>query len=128
MIIDEIHLSLLPGHKVPLVDIVFALSATAAASNTNFKQMKTVINSIIDHYGRGRILYSVVVYGKDSQIQVKFTEQFITDERLKNYILSMSPKTGGSNVLEAFQDGKRLFESGGARPGAHKVFCQTCLC
>ena len=104
-----------------MVDIIFALSATATASNANFKQMRTVLNSILDHYGRGRILYSVVVYGRDAQIQVKFSDQFLSDVRLRNYILALLPKTGGSNVLEAFEKGKKLFDSEGARPGAQKV-------
>jgi len=121
----------LTENKVPIIDIVFAVSATATAANTNIKQMKAVITSILDHYGRGRVMYSIVVYGKDSQVQVKFNDQFPNDETLKRYILTLVPKSGGSDVLEAFSEGKKLFESDGARPVAQKVSVnlpEKCFC
>ena len=45
--------------------------------------MKSVMQSIIDKYGMGKMRYSVIVYGSEPIIKIRFQEDFPTDEGLK---------------------------------------------
>ena len=106
---------------VPLVDLGFALSASASDASKNFAKMKSVINSIIDQYSISRLKYGVVVYGDDAKTVIDFQRVFPKEEDLKQYLSSVTPATGGSRLDKGLAQGEQLFVSGGARPNARKV-------
>jgi len=112
---------LLAMEYVPLVDLGFALSASAVDAAKNFDKMKSVINSIVDQYSISRLRYGVVVYGDDAKISIGFQQVFSKDEDLKRYITKLVPASGGSSLDKGLEEGKELFRSRGTRPNARKV-------
>lgn len=58
--------------------------------------MKEVINAMIDKYGRGDILYSVIAYGEEPTRVVSFKMSFETDEALMDVISKMGNIPGAS--------------------------------
>lgn len=104
-----------------MVDLGFALSASASDASKNFAKMKSVINSIIDQYSISRIKYGVVVYGNDAKTVIDFQRVFAKEDDLKQYLSSVTPATGGSSLEKGLVQGDQLFGSGGARPNARKV-------
>ena len=106
---------------VPLVDLGFALSASAADANKNFDKMKSVINSIVDQYSISRVRYGVVVYGDDAKTSIGFQQVFPKDEDLKRYLATVVPASGGSSLETGLKEGKEMFRSRGVRPNARKV-------
>ena len=106
---------------IPLVDLGFALSASASDASKNFDKMKSVINSIIDQYSISRIKYGVVVYGYNATTVIDFQQVFLKEENLKQYLSTVQPASGGSSLERGLTEGKELFEAGGTRPNARKV-------
>ena len=104
-----------------MVDLGFALSASASDASKNFAKMKSVINSIIDHYSISRIKYGVVVYGNNARTVIDFQRVFPKEDDLKQYISSVTLATVGSSLEKGLAQGEQLFASGGARPNARKV-------
>lgn len=76
--------------RVPEVDIAFAINANAADAETNFRQMKSVIASIIDKYGMGKMRYALTVYGTNPNVKINFNEDFPTDDAIKRYFIFIS--------------------------------------
>ena len=77
--------------------MIFAISSTSQRDEgDNFKQMKEIINAMIDKYGRGDILYSVIVYGEEPTRVVSFKMSFETDEALMDVISKMGKIPGAS--------------------------------
>ena len=89
--------------EVPEVDVIFAISANAQLNElANFRQMKDIINAMIDKYGRGDIMYAVIVYGEEPSRLVRFTTNFDSDEALMDYISKMR-KGRGASLTKALQ-------------------------
>ena len=89
--------------EVPEVDVIFAISANAQLNElANFRQMKDIINAMIDKYGRGDIMYAVIVYGEEPSRLVRFTTNFDSDEALMDYITKMR-KGRGASLTKALQ-------------------------
>lgn len=65
------------------MDIAFAINAYATDARDNFKYIKSVLQSIVDKYGMGKVKYSLIVYGAEPSIKINFNEDFNTDENLK---------------------------------------------
>ena len=97
--------------EVPKVDLGFAISATAVDEKENFQQMKDVIKSMIDKYGRGDVLYAVIVFGEEPSIKVRFNSNFVTDEVLKGFINTMG-KTPGASLSKALMQAKEVSLNG----------------
>ena len=106
---------------VPMVDLGFALSASAVDAVKNFDKMKSVINSIIDQYSISRVRYGVVVYGDDAKTSIGFQQVFSKSEDLTRYLATIVPASGGSSLEKGLEEGKELFRSRGTRPNARKV-------
>lgn len=87
--------------EVPEVDMIFAISATAQLDKlANFQQIKEIIIAMIDKYGTGDILYTVIVYGEEPSRLVSFTDDFGSDENLMNVISRMGQRRG-ANLTKA---------------------------
>lgn len=118
---NVLSVSILAMEFVPLVDLGFALSASASDASKNFAKMKSVINSIIDQYSISRIKYGVVVYGNDAKTVFDFQQVFPKEGDLKKYLSAVTPAAGGSSLEKGLAKGEQLFSSGGARLNARKV-------
>lgn len=82
---------------LPEIDMIFAVSATAQLDgDENYKQMKKIINAMIDKYGTGDILYAVIVYGEEPTLEVSFKTTFPSDEALTDIVSAMRSASGAS--------------------------------
>ena len=81
--------------------------------------MKEIIDWVISKYGVGKIQYGVVVFGNTPTVKVRFTQP-VTEEQLKNILLTTTPNRGGSNLERALDEVGNLFESS-PRPDAKRV-------
>lgn len=105
-----------------MVDLGFAISATAAKSKENFIKMKDVIKRIIFKYGSHRMAYSVLTFGSTPTIRVRFSDS-ISGEALLSWDVDNIPQNPGTASLDKALDGARdLFKiSNGARPNASNI-------
>lgn len=88
--------------------MIFAISATSQLDEmANHKQMKEIINAMIDKYGRSDILYSVIVYGEEPSLVVSFNNVFATDEGLMDVISKMG-KSRGASLTKALKLAKEV--------------------
>ena len=62
-----------------MLDIAFALSATALKSDENFMKMKSVIDEILNNYGSSATRYSVIKFGKNPDVELDFGD--VTDPK-----------------------------------------------
>ena len=102
-----------------MVDLAFALSATATDASTNFKLMKDTIISFADMYGVSKINYAVITYGQSQRKWVDFQNQPSDFEDMKKTVDAIARETGVVALDSALDEAKKLF--GGARPQARKV-------
>ena len=106
----------------PVVDLGFAISATAANSREHFQKMQEVIKTFIDKYGSHRMAYSVMTFGSSPTIHVRFSDSAAADDILKEFVDSIPQNTAQASLDKALQGGKQLFKaSNGARGDALKV-------
>lgn len=107
---------------IPMVDMGFAISATAANSKEHFQKMKQVINTFIDKYGSQKMAYSVTTFGSSPTIYVRFSDSASPDDLLKGYVDSIPKNTAQASLDKALYEAKELFKaSNGARRDALKV-------
>lgn len=82
---------------LPEIDMIFAISAKAQLDgDENYKQMKKIINAMIDKYGTGDILYAVIVYGEEPALEVSFKTSFPSNEALTDIVSAMRSASGAS--------------------------------
>lgn len=91
------------------VDLAFVLDANSRNSASAFKQMKDIVQSIIDKYGQKKIRYAIVTYGATPEIKVKFDSRFNSDEDLKKMIAAL-PSIDGGSMDKAVEKARKLFE------------------
>ncbi|XP_078343053.1 coadhesin-like [Oculina patagonica] len=108
--------------NIPLIDLVFALSATSANSVRSYELMQNTLKAFINKYGVNKIHYSIIVYG-DSVIRVvSFNRTFpISASDLKAAIYRQPALFGGPVLKDALQEAFRIFNETVGRPGARKV-------
>jgi len=116
---------------VPMVDLAFALSATATDASLNFKLMKDTITSFADMYGVSKINYAVITYGQSQRRWVDFQNQPSDFEDMKKIVDAIARETGVVALDTALDEARKLFD--GARPQARKVMKRystynTCVC
>ena len=102
-----------------MVDVAFALSATATDADTNFKLMKDTITAFADMYGVSKINYAVITYGERRRKWVDFQNQPSDFEDMKKTVGDIARETGVVALDKALEEAKKLFD--GARPQARKV-------
>ena len=76
------------------MDLVVAISSTAVRAEENFEKTKDVIKSVVEEFGRERIHYGILLFGKQPIIKVRLGDYFDTDEQLKTIINSLRRETG----------------------------------
>ena len=95
---------------MPSLDLAFALSASSIEANENFQKMKNILKSIVEKYGSSKIRYSVIVYGDNPSVKMRFSDIFTTDKNLMSF-LDMIPRTSGLPSLQrVLVQAKRIFD------------------
>lgn len=104
---------------VPVLDLAFALSATAADANKNFKLMKDTISAFAEMYGMSKINYAVIAYGQSPRKWFDFETQPSDLDALRRTVDGI-PREGGVVALDkAVEEARKLFD--GSRTHALKV-------
>lgn len=80
--------------------MILAISSTATLGKQNFKKTKDVIGSILNEYGRERIHYGVVLFGKEPQIAVRLGDYYGTDDQLMARLNSFDRDTGAADLAK----------------------------
>ena len=104
---------------VPEVDLIFAVSSTAANSKSNYKQMKDIINKVIDQYGILRINYGLITFGSQPAIKIGLADFFKIEASLQGYVQA-APRASGAALHKVLEEAVKAFKSS-LRPTAKKV-------
>lgn len=108
--------------NIPLLDIVFALSATSADSFLIYNAMRNHIRTFISTYGSNKVHYSIIVYGNLLQRVINFNHTFPPSiDDLKNAINKQAPLAGPPVLRNVLQEVQRIFNEIPARLNAKKV-------
>jgi len=101
------------------MDLVFAISTISPQAAVNFAKIKEVIQDLIDRYGVQRVYYSIILFGRDPSVRIRFTQQ-LSEESLKNAVESLPRPSGGSSLQAALEKAREVFDEG-SRPDSKKV-------
>lgn len=101
------------------MDLAFVISASSPSASVNFAKIKEIVKEVIDLYGVQRVYYSVILFGRDPTVRIKFTEQF-TEDALKNTIGLLPRPTDGASLHTALENSREVFTEG-SRPDSKKV-------
>ena len=105
-----------------MVDLGFAISATAANAKELFQKMQEVITKFIEKYGSHRMAYSVLTFGSTPTIHVRFRDSTSSDDLLMQYVANIPQNPGTASLDKALEGARDLFKaSNGARSNALKV-------
>lgn len=103
-----------------MVNLIFAISALSSNANDKFQKMKDIIKTMVDEYGRERIHYSLIVFGDEPSVELRFSRPFDTDGELKAFIDLKKRATDGANLDSALKKASEFFDEY-QREGAKKV-------
>ena len=105
---------------VPMVNLIFAISALSTNAIEKFQKMKDIIKTMVDEYGKERIHYSLIVFGEVPSVELRFSRMFDTDNQLKAFLDSKGRATDGAALDKALEKAAELFQEY-EREGAKKV-------
>ena len=80
--------------------MILAISSTATLGEQDFKKTKDVIGSILNEYGRERIHYGVVLFGKEPKVAVRLGDYYETDDQLMTRLNSFDRDTGSADLAK----------------------------
>lgn len=104
------------------MDLILAISATATQADSNFKQFKEILKSLIDRYGSFNIRYGVIVFGNTPSVDMSLSQTFNRDQLRKDYMDANLMRSSGADLDRALKQAKSMFDrSAQERPGAKKV-------
>lgn len=106
---------------VPMLDLGFAISASAQDADKTFKLMKEAINSIAEHYETSKIRYALLTFGDTVRREVNFTLDLPDPDALQRALESASQPSGDPDLQRALEEAKMMFKQAPSRPGAKKV-------
>ena len=107
---------------IPVVDLGFAISATASNAKEHFQKMQEVIKTFIDKYGSNRMAYSVLTFGSNATVHVRFSDSASADDLLTRYVENIPQNSETASLDKALESAKDLFKSSnGGRSNAEKV-------
>ena len=95
---------------MPLVDLMFAVSARSTEAYDKMEKMKEIIKKMVDEYGSERIRYSLVVFGNQPSVELRFGKSFATEDQLKGYIDRANVILDGAALDKALEKAAELFE------------------
>ena len=105
----------------PEIDLCFAISATAVDSNDTFTLMKETINEVLENYGVGKIRYSVIVFGSQTRLELRFDSGITDPAQLEAIFKSLGPRAGDPALDKALKMALEAFNASLTRPNARKV-------
>lgn len=103
-----------------MVNLIFAISALSSNANEKFKKMKDIIKTMVDEYGKERIHYSLILFGKEPSVELRFSKTFDTDSELKAFLDRKERATDGAALDKALKKATELFKEY-QREGAKNV-------
>lgn len=106
---------------IPLLDLGFAISASAQDADETFKLMKGAISSITERYKTSKIRYAVLTFGTTVKREVNFTLDSPDPDALRKALETASQPSGDPDLQRALEEAKMMFEQAPSRPGAKKV-------
>lgn len=80
--------------------MIIAIGTRATRGDENYQKAKDVISSIIDEFGRERIHYGVLLFGKPPQITVRLGDNHDSDDRLMAVINNYAPDKSNADLAE----------------------------
>ena len=101
------------------MDLAVVISATSPNAGVNFAKIKEIIQEVIAMYGVQRVYYSVILFGRDPTIRIRFNQQF-TEDNLRRSIDLLPRPSSGVSLDAALQKAKDAFDEGG-RSNSRKV-------
>ena len=104
-----------------MLDLVFALSATALKSDDNFMKMKSVITEILNTHGSSSVRYGIITFGKYPNITIDIGEE--SDPReLRKMLQRLSKNSDGADLSRALKEAKEMLEKATlSRPTAKRI-------
>ena len=101
------------------MDLVFAISALSPKADVNFAKIKEVVQELIDFYGVQRVYYSIILFGRDPTVRIRFSQQ-LNEDSLKNAVNLLPRPTDGSSLQAALAKAREVFTEG-SRPNSKKA-------
>ena len=80
--------------------MVIAISSTATLGEQNFQKTKDVIESVVNEYGRERIHYGVVLFGREPTKALHLVDNYDTDEQLMAMLDTFDRDTGNADLAK----------------------------
>lgn len=104
-----------------MVDIAFALSATALSSDDNFRKMKSLLDEIINSYSPSATRYSIITFGKTPVVKLDFGG--VSDlMELRETLQQITKNQQGADLARALRKARQLFQTAAvSRPNAKKI-------
>ena len=100
----DLHESLTTDHPpVEKVDMIVAISSTAIRGEDNFQKAKDVVQSIINEYGRERLHYGVILFGKPPRTAVHLSDYYDTDDQLMAVINAFPRDADSADLAEVWE-------------------------
>lgn len=92
------------------MDLLVAISTTAAESADNLLYSKEVIYKIIEKYGIRKVKYSLLTFGQEPHVYFKFNSIFDDVDRLKLAIDRGKMKSSGASLQKTMEKSKEVFD------------------
>ena len=80
--------------------MIIAISTTATRGDENFKKAKDVVQSVINEYGRERLHYGVILFGKPPLTAVRLRGRYDNDAKLMEAINAFPRDKDGADLAE----------------------------
>ena len=81
------------------IDLVVAMCPVSSTSDESFTLMKDAVKSIVDKYGTSKIHYGVILYGRQADTMLEFSDKIMSEAEVKQFIDGL-PKPKGNRELK----------------------------
>ena len=104
-----------------MLDLAFALSATALKSDENFMKMKSVINEILNTHSSSSVRYSIITFGKYPDVELDFGDES-DPRRIREVLQGISKNNEGVDLSRALKKALELLQKAAlSRPDAKRI-------
>lgn len=104
------------------MDLMFAISSTAARADDTFSRVKDILKYIYNEYGYAKTRFGIIVFADTVNTMLDFRQNAAyQDAKMINLISSIPRSQGRSNLNAALAAAARGFENSPSQPGARKV-------
>lgn len=92
-----------------MVNLIFAISSLSFNANEKFQKMKNIIKTMVNEYGKERIHYSLIVFGNEPSVELRFSRTFDSDAELKAHLDLQARVSDGAALDKALKKAADLF-------------------